>query len=77
MIADDVMELYEARPFESFELVLPNGDAIPVEHPGFMAFSPGYDTLHVYSLHGGARHIDVKLIVEVRQTQQRGKRRPR
>ena len=69
------MELYEARPFEAFDIVLPNREAIPIEHPEFMAFSPGYNTLHVSLMRGGARHIDVKLIVEARQTPQRGKRR--
>jgi hypothetical protein len=64
----------KTRPFEPFEVVMPNGDAIPVEHPKSMAFSPGYNALCVYSMRGGVRHIDVKLITDVRQTPNRKRR---
>ena len=70
MNANELKELYDAQPFEPFEIVLPNGSTVPVEHPKFMAFSPGYKTIHVYPMAGDARHIDVKMIVEVRQVLQ-------
>ena len=55
--------LYEAAPFEPFEIVLTNGTIVRVVHPEFLSFSPDERTVHVYEVDGRARYIDVKLIV--------------
>ncbi len=54
--------LYEAAPFEPFEIVLTNGAIVRVVHPEFLSFAPDEETIHVYEANGRARYIDVKLI---------------
>lgn len=63
MNAAEIKELYTATPFEPFELVLPNGSTVPVPHPEFMMFSQDHRTIYVAQSDGGAKRIDVKLIV--------------
>lgn len=77
MQTKQIRELYDAAPFEPFEIVLPNGSAITVDHPEFMAFSRDYRTLHFYPLKGGTWHIDVKMITQITVPAQNGSERPR
>ena len=77
MDVKEIRELYEAAPFQSFDLFLPNGSKVQIDHPEFIAFSRDYRTLHFYPLEGGARHIDVKLITEVRVPSSNGSKPPR
>ena len=65
MNIQEMRDLVSTAPFEPFEIVLPNGTTIPVDHPDFIAFSRDYRTLHVYPLRGGAWHIDIKLIPRI------------
>ena len=65
MHADQLRELYEAAPFQPFDVVLPNGSVVTVDHPEFMAFSRDFRTMHFYPRNGGACHIDVNLITRV------------
>ncbi|HSH38276.1 MAG TPA: hypothetical protein VK993_05785 [Chthoniobacterales bacterium] len=55
--------LYEAAPFQPFDIVLTNGTTVRVAHPEFLSFAPDEETIHVYEADGRARYIDVKLIV--------------
>jgi hypothetical protein len=66
MDVKQLRELYEAAPFQPFDIVLPNGSKVKIDHPEFMAFSRDYRTLHFYPLEGGAWHIDIKLVTEIR-----------
>ena len=66
MDAKEIRELYEAAPFQPFEVFLPNGSRVEIDHPEFIAFSRAYRTLHFYPLEGGAWHIDMKLITQAR-----------
>ncbi len=62
MNAQEIRNLYEATPFQPFEVILPNGSAVLVDHPEFMSFSRDFRTVYISKLNGGAHHIDVKLI---------------
>jgi len=68
MNANEIKELYQAAPFKPFELVLPNGSTIPVPHPEFMMFSQDHRTIYVAQPEGGAKRIDVKLIVAINES---------
>jgi len=74
MNAKEIRQLYEAAPFQPFKIVLPNGSAVAIDHPEFMAFSRDYRTLHFYPLDGGAWHIDIKLITQVNVPARNGAR---
>ena len=64
MNANELKELYHATPFRPFEIVLPNGSTVAIDHPEFMAFSRDYRMVVVYPMEGsGAKHIDIKLII--------------
>ena len=75
MNVKEIRELYEATPFEPFELVLPNGTAILVDHPEFMSFSRDFRTVYVSKLNGGAHRIDVKLIVGINEAVRQQKKK--
>lgn len=72
MNAKEIRNLYEAAPFQPFEVVLPNGSNVRIDHPEFMAFSRDYRTLHFYPVEGGAWHIDLKLITPARVPSRNG-----
>src|SRR2546421_6655197 len=67
MNVQDIRDLYNAAPFLPFEMVLPSGTTIRVNHPEFMSFSPDYRTMHVYELNGSGKRIDVKMIVALNE----------
>jgi hypothetical protein len=77
MNVNEIRELFSAAPFQPFEIVLPNGTAIAVDHPDFIAFSRDYRTLHFYPLRGGAWHIDIKLIPRINVLPQNSSTRPK
>jgi len=77
MNVKEIRELYEAAPFQPFKIVLPNGTAVAIDHPDFMAFSRDYRTLHFYPLKGGTWHIDIKLITQVNVPERNGSSRSR
>jgi hypothetical protein len=59
---DEIRKLYNAAPFKPFEIVLTNGQHVPVEHPEFMALSPTGRTIVVFEPDGHLT-IDVPLII--------------
>ena len=67
MNVQDIRDLYSAAPFEPFEIVLPNGHAVRVDHSEFMSFSPDYRTVHVDEPNGSGKRIDVKMIVALNE----------
>jgi hypothetical protein len=71
----EIRNLYAAAPYRPFDLLLTNGTAVRVVHPESMSFSPSYETVHVYELDGGAKHIDVKLVIALNKV--RNGARPR
>jgi hypothetical protein len=63
----DVAEIkarFRATPFQPFEFVMPNGSAIEVPHPDFMAVAPDSRTVVVFSTTGddGMKILDPKSI---------------
>jgi len=57
-----IKELYEATPFEPFEVVLPNGSTLKIDHPEFVSFSRDRRTLHFWEPSGRQKWVDIKLI---------------
>lgn len=64
---EEIRDLYSAAPFEPFELVLPNGTQVLVDHPEFMSFSRDFRTVYVSKPDGGTQRIDVKSIVALNE----------
>ncbi len=77
MNVTEIRNLYSAAPFRPFEIGLTNGTAVRVVHPEFMSFSPDYETVHVYELDGGAKHIDVKLVIALNRVRNGARARKR
>ena len=72
----ELKELYNAAPFQPFEIVLTNGASVRVAHPEFMLFPPDRRTVHVYDLKSqGVKRIDVQLIGSLSELPQEGKRK--
>ncbi len=65
MTIDKVRKLYNARPFQPFEIHLADGRKIPVMHPEFMAQSPRGRTLVVYLPNDDFDMIDVDLVTDL------------
>ena len=64
MNAKEIQNLSRAASFQPFEISLPNGSTLRIDHPEFMAFSRAFRTLHFYPNEGGACHVDIKLITK-------------
>jgi hypothetical protein len=64
---EEIRELYSAAPFEPFELVLPNGAQVLVDHPEFISFARDFRTVYVSKPNGGTQRIDVKSIVALNE----------
>ena len=62
MNVQGIKDLYSAARFQPFEIVLPNGTTVRVDHPEFMSFSRDYRTVHVQDRDGRTKRIDIKLI---------------
>lgn len=77
MHANEIKELYEAEPFQPFEIILPNGSAVLVDHPEFMAFSRDFRTVYVSKRDGGTQFIDTKLITSLNLLPPRSSKRSR
>ena len=78
MSVNEIRELYRAAPFQPFEIVLTNGATVQVAHPEFMGFSPDYRTIYAWdSRGGGAKRIDVKMIIGLNELPGPTKRKSR
>lgn len=53
-----------ARPFEPFDIVLPDGGSVPVRHPEYIAYSGGRTAL-VFLDEKNYERIDVGLITRL------------
>ena len=56
----------EARPFKPFQLVLPNDRQLDVPHPEFIAISPQGHAAVVWHPDGGGEHVDLRLVVSLK-----------
>ena len=79
MTTDEVRKLHQARRFQPFIIRLGDGQALPVDHPEFLSYSPNSRTMTVYSKGGSFEIVDLLLVtgLEVRngRTARRAKRR--
>jgi hypothetical protein len=68
MTTDALKRFHQATPFQPFVIRLGDGQALPVQHPEFLAYSPNARTAIVYSEDGSFQLIDLLLVtgLEVR-----------
>ncbi|MGD0093370.1 MAG: hypothetical protein ABSE73_25940 [Planctomycetota bacterium] len=62
----EVRKLYQARPFQRFYIQMADGRSVRVDHPEWMAFSPGGRTVIVYERDGSFEIIDLLLVTGVK-----------
>ena len=79
MTTRELQQLHQARPFRPFAIRLGDGQALPVDHPEFLAYAPGSRTATVYREDGSFQIIDLLLVtgLDVPAARQNGKRRKR
>lgn len=65
MTAENLRELYEARPFRPFVIHLADGRNLPVRHPEFLAFTPKGQTVLVVQPDNSVKILDVALVTEL------------
>ena len=79
MTTEAVHRLHQARPFQPFVIRLGDGQALPVEHPEFLAYAPNSRTMTVYSADGSFQIVDLLLVtglaVKNGRALRRGKRK--
>ena len=79
MTTEEARKLHQARPFQPFVIRVGDGQALPVDHPEFLAYAPNSRTMTVYSKDGSFQIVDLLLVtgLEVRNGKavRRGKRR--
>jgi hypothetical protein len=77
MTTEAVRTLHQARPFQPFVIRMGDGQALPVEHPEFLAYAPNSRTMTVYSDDGSFQIVDLLLVtgLEVRNGQRPRKNR--
>ena len=75
MNMNDIRQLDEARPFRSFIFHLADGRNVKVEHPEFLAYTPGGETIIVLQTGGGFKILDHELITEIEVTPLRSTKR--
>lgn len=65
--AQDIYEslgnMMKTAPFQPFDIRTADGDTIHVEHPDFVARSPGASTTIVYDREGHFRIINLDMVV--------------
>lgn len=66
MTVQGIQRLYHTRPFKPFTIHLADGQAIPVEHPEFMASAPSGQTIVVYQLDSSFDIIDLSLVTALK-----------
>ena len=79
MTTEAVQRLHQARPFQPFVVRLEDGQALPIKHPEFLAYSPNSRTMTVYSTDGSFEIVHLLRVtgLEVKNPRaiRRGKRR--
>ena len=65
MTATELRKYWNAAPFTPFNIVLPDGERVPVPHPDFLTVSPSGRIAHVWKKDDDWSSIDVFLITSV------------
>jgi len=48
VIANEIRQLQQARPFEAYTIYTSNGKALRVKHPDYVFISPGNHVVYVF-----------------------------
>lgn len=76
MTTEALLKLHAARPFQPFVIRLGDGQALPVEHPGMLAYAPNNE-LPSSRADGSFEIIDLLLVTELDVRPPRATSRPR
>jgi hypothetical protein len=66
MTSEQIRELHLARPFRPFDIHLADGRSLAVEHPEFLAQSPGRRTIAVGRVDGTIEIVDLLLVTSLK-----------
>jgi hypothetical protein len=66
MTVEALQKMHSARPFQAFDIYLADGRTLPVEHPEFLARSPGGRSIGVGLADGTIEVIDLLLVVSLK-----------
>jgi hypothetical protein len=58
--------MYQARPFQAFDIYLADGRSIPVEHPEVLAIPPPGRTIGVGLADGTIEIVDLLLVTSLK-----------
>ncbi len=67
MIAEELLELQEARPFSRFEVHLADGSRITIQQWKWMLVSPNLRVLHSVNAEGPSRKVAIDQITQIVQ----------
>jgi hypothetical protein len=76
MTIQEIRKVYEARPFQPFELRTAGGRTVPVKSPEFLAFSPKQRCVYV-GLDDGLEVVDLLLVNSLKMRSRTGNGRRR
>lgn len=65
MLADEINELWDARPFHPFEIVMADGGVFIVTSPKLMLITPSQRTLHLVTPEGKSHWLDLSQMTQV------------
>jgi hypothetical protein len=77
MTTEQLRAMYNAKPFQAFDLHLADSRVIPVEHPEQMAFSQSGRTIAVARADDTIETIDLLLVVSLKPHPNGSRRRGR
>ncbi len=65
MLAEEINELWDARPFQPFEIVMADGSAFTVTSPKLMLMTPSQRTLHLVTPEGKSHWLALSQVTRV------------
>ena len=66
MTIEQLIQMHQKRPFESFDVYLADGRVLPVEHPEFLSLSPNGRSIGVGTEDGVIEVVDRLLITSLK-----------
>jgi len=78
MLADEINDLWDARPFHPFEIVMADGGVFTVTSPKLMLITPSQRTLHLVTPEGKSHWLALSQMtrVSVAHADERAARNP-
>ena len=65
MIAEEINELWDARPFQPFEVAMADGTVFTVTSPKLMLLTPSLRTLHLVTPEGKSHWLALSQMTRV------------